>query len=363
MICISAGFIFLTTTSLLSVAVTVEFQKTEQHGQLNLHNMAVVPFEAYQYVMRDDDILNVTEHHRTCNTTIMVRRLYDWNDQPFTEYHDDNSELQIEGNKNLVCISVGSKVGAMVAVSSSYSNRNLDDEDVSFLESNATELVVQELEHALQKSRIDLEMEIVPRKIIAVGRNWYEPMSNEAINERRKDGNTGNFLWKYGSTRMINPYTTEFIPAVINQYTAEFVPAISNKVEEEASALVLADANTFYMYKAERKRYSKRKDKVVRAEKERYSRGKDKVVGLTNMVRKVDKPTILLGIGVEVPFEDFKYFQDTDTLKLHEHQATLLNEIKTTNQATTSVSVRGNVTQTIAMNAGVTNTISLGCPR
>ena len=294
----------------------------EPGNEVNLR-MMVVPFEAY--VMNED---SVTMEHRTCKKTIIVRRLQEWKDQPFAEYLDGKSDLPFQATKNLVCLQVGSTVGAMIL---SYSNQSLED-GISFLRSDGTELVVKKLEHELKKSRIDLEVEIVERKTIFM-QGWYTSPSLEAVQKRRKDGNFGNFVWQYGATRMINPYTTEFIPTA------------SGAAEEEVSALVLASANAFHLNLEEKRNYSQMKNYVGT---------------LTNLVKKFDKPTVLLGIGIQAKFKEIG---DTNSMKLHEHQAAFLNEIGRRNQATTSVSVRGDITQTAAINAGVTNTISLGCPR
>lgn len=299
----------------------VKVETAKEFGdQVNLR-MMVIPFDAY--VMR-----NQIMEHRTCKRTIMVRSLHDWEHQPFTEYHDNIKDLPLEANKSLVCISVGSKTGAIILF---HSNLNLDD-DLTFLGPSATELVVELLEHSLKKSRVDLQVEIVKHTTVAM-LGWYQPTSPKVVENRQKDGNTGNFIWQYGATRMINPHTTSFIDA--DNYEAT----------SEASALVLASANAFYMDLENEKN---------------YNRMKSHVEYLTGKTRKIDKPTILLGIGIQANFNEV---EDISTIKLHEHQAALLKEIDLRNNATTSVSVRGDVTHTAAVNAGVTNTISLGCPR
>lgn len=291
--------------------------KTETEVTLR---MMVVPFDAYF-------IRNGIMEHRTCKKTIMVRGLHDWNNQPFTEYKGNIRDLPLEANKDLVCISVGSKTGAIIL---SHSIPNSEDHDITFLGSDATELVLEKLEHASKKSRINLQAEIVERTSVAIF-GWYKPTSPEAVEARRKDDNSGNFIWQYGATRMINAYTTSFIDALLDEAS-------------EASVLVLASANAFYMNLENENPYNMMKGRVGM---------------LTNIVRKIDKPTILLGIGIQAEFD---LIEDINTMELHEHQAAFLKEIGVRNNATTSVSVRGDVTNTAAVNAGVTNTISLGCP-
>ena len=53
-------------------------------------------------------------------------------------------------------------------------------------------------------------MDIVERKTVAFW-GWYRPPSVSAVKVRQMNGNCGNFMWAYGATRMINPYTTAFI--------------------------------------------------------------------------------------------------------------------------------------------------------
>ena len=44
---------------------------------------------------------------------------------------------------------------------------------------------------------------------------------------------------------------------------------------------------------------------------------KDHVNGLSSLVKEIDKPTIMLGIGIQAKFSDIK---DTKHIALHEHQ-------------------------------------------
>lgn len=84
------------------------------------------------------------------------------------------------------------------------------------------------------------------------------------------------------------------------------------------------------------------------------------VDGYTNLVKKVDRPTIVLGIGIQAEFSDV---EDAKKVALHPHQAHLMNEIAMRNTLKKSVAVRGDFTETACINAGVHNCLSLGCPR
>ena len=113
--------------------------------QVSLHLM-VVPFEAY--LMRAH--VNVLEH-RSCKKTIIVRKLLDWKDQPFTEYLDGKDELPLGTNDNLLCLQVGATVGALFM---SFSNPTPTWDAISFVGSGAAEHVVQKLEHSMKQSAI-----------------------------------------------------------------------------------------------------------------------------------------------------------------------------------------------------------------
>jgi len=292
---------------------------------VDVARLMVVPFDAY--IFRASD--KITEH-RSCEKTIIVRKQQpDWkdNDKPFAEInYSDVKDLFLKPKEDMLCLQVGSTatVGAMVITSSS--NKKTD--HVSLLRSDAAELVVDILE---RQSSNDLELDIVERKTVVLFPGYS--IGPGAVAERVKNDNSGNFMWSFGATRMINPYTTVFISHD------------SETGIESASALVMASANAFHL-----------EPKNTNA----FNAMKNYVNALISIVRKIDKPTILLGIGIQAKFADFE--DGNKPMKLYEHQLLLLNEIGKRNQASTSVSVRGDFTHTAAINAGANNTISLGCP-
>eukprot|EP00591_Stephanopyxis_turris_P013918 CAMPEP_0195541510 /NCGR_PEP_ID=MMETSP0794_2-20130614/51125_1 /TAXON_ID=515487 /ORGANISM="Stephanopyxis turris, Strain CCMP 815" /LENGTH=615 /DNA_ID=CAMNT_0040675613 /DNA_START=101 /DNA_END=1948 /DNA_ORIENTATION=- len=354
-------------------------------GPDNVASLIVVPFDAYS--MRDDD--NIMKH-QNCKKTIIIRKLPDWTDKPFVEInYSDVKDLFSEQNEDMLCLQVASTatVGAIVLASS---NHKMD--GVSLLGSDSAELVARKLEGwslEKNKSRNDLQLDIVEHKTIAMI-GWYEPPSPEVVAKRQKNDNTGNFVWAYGATRMINPYTTSFIKAEEGA-----------KDPGSAYALVIANANSLKLSTKNLTSYNRvnwmtmlvqKIDKPtillgigIQAKFEEFEEIKDpgsasalviananslelstknsisheRVKWMTTLVQKIDKPTILLGIGIQAKFEEF---EEIKSMKLHEHQALLFNEIGKRNQASKSASVRGDFTHVAATNAGVNNTISLGCP-
>jgi len=170
---------------------------------------------------------------------------------------------------------------------------------------------------------------VVARKSIVM-KGWYKPASPETKLARSLDGNSGNFLWEFGATRMINPYMVKFYEE------AKDAPS-----EESISALVIATANALHIPRDGG-----------------FEPTKNFITFLTNTAQKVDQPTIVLGIGIQAKFNDLK---ETGNLKLHEHQVAFMDEVDKRGIGK-SVSVRGNITETACRNSNITNCLSLGCP-
>ena len=91
-----------------------------------------------------------------------------------------------------------------------------------------------------------------------------------------------------------------------------------------------------------------------------YEQMKEYVERQSAIMREINKLTILFGIGIqaEIPTKD-----EAKSMKLHEHQVHFMNAIANTTTAEKSVSVRGEYIEAACINAGVSNCISLGCPR
>lgn len=120
---------------------------------------------------------------------------------------------------------------------------------------------------------------------------------------------------------------------------------MSAKESANASALVMASANALHLPDPGSQGYEQMKGHVNM---------------LTSLVKKIDRPTIMLGIGIQAKFSDI---EETKAVRLHEHQVALMQEIGKRNPLMKSVSVRGEFTETACVNAGVHNCLGLGCPR
>ena len=288
------------------------------------HKIVVVPFKSY--FMQDDE----TEYHQTCKKTIVVRsknleNALLWRDQPFTEVIvDDLASITITSDDDILCIQVGSITGALALSSEPYALS-----DTVTIGSNGVENVIHQITNAFVKDGMDIDFKVVHRKSIVMS-GWYEPTSLQARDFRSRDSNFGNFVWKYGATRMINPYTTQFkLPSTI----------------DPVNATVIASANALYL---------------VQKNINSFYQVKNFLNSQADIIRKHDRPTIVLGIGIQA---EFNTFEDTKSIKLFDHLVEFMNEVSKRNNAEKSVTVRGNVTETACTNAGVKNCISLGCPR
>jgi len=90
---------------------------------------------------------------------------------------------------------------------------------------------------------------------------------------------------------LIYPYTTKFLN-----------PSDARKESVNVDALVMASANALHLADPDGNSF-----RVM----------KDHVNGLSSLVKEIDKPTIMLGIGIQAKFSDIK---DTKHIALHEHQ-------------------------------------------
>ena len=248
-----------------------------------------------------------------------------WSDQPFEELPMGAiSDIPSAGDA-LLCLQVGSSVGALVTLDKSASP--------IIIGSDAAEEIINRLKKdmAIEESA-DVEVKVVDRKTIAM-HGWYQPSTPATRLARSSDQNVGNFIWQFGATRLINPYTTNFV-------TPE--DAIHKSIDVDA--LVLASANALHLPE----------------DGHNFQKMKNYINQLSHLVERINKPTVLLGIGIQAKFSDV---EDTKHIALHEHQAHLMTEIAKRNSLEKSVSVRGTFTETACINAGVHNCISLGCPR
>lgn len=282
-----------------------------------------MPFSAYA---TKDGI----EEQRSCKKTIVAKTrdaadVFGWEDQPFVELQvDDISNVTLLPNDDLLCLRVGFTTGAVGLSTGPLFTVG----DAFTLGLSAAESIVHLLENTLAERDLDVECEVIDRKAIAMN-TWYNPTSPELREQRSKNGNSGNHIWIFGATRMIDSYTVEIKPS---------------NTKDPVSATVVATANALNMNFGT----------------EGFEYMKEVVGSLTNLVKKHDRPTIVLGIGIQA---DIDALGDIKSMKLADHQLTFIHEVAKRNTAEKSVSVRGELTETVCANAGATNCISLGCPR
>ena len=252
--------------SLCSIMVTMSSGTLESVVyKVDNREMHVVPFDAYKY-----DSKKHVEEHRTCAKLIIPQSekvTLDWVDQPFQVIRYDNIDSYI--SDDLLCLQLGSTVGLIF-------------NDTKPVPSESYSTILETLQTTMMPKSNDVEFRVVDRKVVAFS-GWYQPASEKVIELRKKDLNCGNAVWSYGATRMIHPYTTKFVSA---------------DSDETVSALVLASANALQL----------------NGNLEGY------VNFLKRVVMKFDKPTTMLGIGIQGEFSDF---QGTSNLKLHQSPRSL----------------------------------------
>jgi len=215
---------------------------------------------------------------------------------------------------NLICFQNGGLVGAVVYMDSILSYSDFD--------------VFQNWTRSIDLFS-GVNYRVIDRKdIIMHGR--YLPSNRENNAARKGDGNKGNFVWSYGATNLLNPYTTRFV-SMKNWRTAAFV---------------VASANFLYIPKDEN-------DTNV-------NNGFGHANNLANAVVKNDLPTIVLGVGVQIRFDQIQNLSSQSFIGLDPYMK-FLTEVGNRHDRK-SISVRGDVTETFCRNSGISQCISLGCP-
>ena len=251
---------------------------------------------------------------------------------------------QIDRAEASLCLQTGRTVGALVET---IVEEKASDEDGKVVTKVVNEHIVRHLlakdAHFIAATLLGVNKSssyrIVDRASIVMTQT-YLPFSRDHNEWRRKDGNRGNFIWQYGATRMINPYTTQ----IFRKDELEWLQ------KKNFSALVLADANGLDL--DDKKSVSSRVG----------------MRGLYDLVVKVNAPTIFLGIGIQKSFEgsasstpNTSTTNDAFDYRLFDHQIKMLKEIEK-HQTSPAIAVRGELTKRTCENSGITHCVALGCP-
>uniref|UniRef100_A0A7S2YLZ2 Polysaccharide pyruvyl transferase domain-containing protein n=1 Tax=Entomoneis paludosa TaxID=265537 RepID=A0A7S2YLZ2_9STRA len=153
---------------------------------------------------------------------------------------------------------------------------------------------------------------------------------------RRDDGNSGNFVWQYAATRLLNPATHVIQPLLFLQHMSQQQDVQLNTVD----TLVVSTANVLML----------EKDGIFAHVLTWYQ----------HVAATLRVPTVVIGMGVQA---DFGALSPTDvqTRQLYPHQKAFLQELHQW-QAAPATGVRGNATATICRNSGETHCWPVGCP-
>lgn len=169
---------------------------------------------------------------------------------------------------------------------------------------------------------------------------YYSKMSNyyNQVEEKYRDNNYGNMIWRYASSRLLNPITTKIDP-----YTTWSMENITN---DSVDALVIASANTLHI-----------------TNEPLWQEG---IEEMTTRVQHRNVPTIVLGIGVQVDFENMVEGGEFDLKSTNisfpfDFQKNLFTEISH-RQTQPGIGARGDLTTSVCLNSGIENCISMGCP-
>ena len=236
----------------------------------------------------------------------------------------ENADQQVESAHCGLCLQVQNTVGALVSLTEDDSPAKEEVLSTYLLPSDSQAVVNKILYAEIRFFGSEISVRVVDRVAIAM-HGLYPPKSEAAGLFRRKDANVGNFMWMFGATRMINPFTVTF-----QKDDVAVADQVTNYVIASANAFQLdADPDPFQGY----------------------------VGFMKSKTTLFNVPTIVLGIGIQAEFGP----DDVHGLVLRDHQRDLLLEVQKRQQAA-SISVRGEFTRTACANAGIKNCIPLGCP-
>jgi len=274
---------YLVLFLLIQLICTMQIS-TKTLSELKLSCVSVKGLSSIEIVPRD--LLATMAGAAPCEKTIVL-------DSQVEVTTISGLHYNILGHDNIVCIRKGKFVQAAFYMGSVVHTSNFS-----------------ALEDFLEDSS-DISYHIVERKEVFM-QGQYLPANKANNAKRKKDDNKGNFVWQYGATNLVNPYTTRFV----------------KEKDFKTSVFILASANLFLMNR-------------------NYTKGEKKMGNLAhstaNQVSMFNLPTIVLGIGVQVEFGNL---EDISTMNMDGYDAykKLLFEIEF-RQKSKAIAVRSDVTE------------------
>eukprot|EP01082_Thalassiosira_pseudonana_P009744 g8670.t1 g8670 contig30:5647-7020(+) len=221
--------------------------------------------------------------------------------------------IDILDSGNLLCVQSNSRIGAIF-------------HEGSILNASDYKVYKDWLSKASSSPSLPLQFRVVDRKEVIMSYR-YLPESREINANRNYGGNVGNYIWEYGATNLLNPFTTRLVESK----------------DWKTSVFIVAQANLF----------------LVNGEKPNLEQMMfNQANAIRERVVNYDLPTIMLGIGVQIEFgvaENVTF----DERYASYHQ--LLHEVGTRHKSK-SIAVRGDITENFCRNSGFHQCISLGCP-
>jgi len=164
-------------------------------------------------------------------------------------------------------------------------------------------------------------------------------MENDVgVDFRKQDGNKGNKLWEYAVLKMFNRYTTELHHAYF----------LTEKMKTDAGGMVLSSNTAFALNSADA---------------HLFQASKNTVSEFTNVVKARDLPTLAVGIGLLMDFQEL----DKKSLKVAEltdFQTKFLLEVEDrgSEDDTPNIGVYGKISKKVCENSGIKSCVAMGCP-
>eukprot|EP00223_Ostreococcus_mediterraneus_P001316 CAMPEP_0179717058 /NCGR_PEP_ID=MMETSP0938-20121108/2191_1 /TAXON_ID=548131 ORGANISM="Ostreococcus mediterraneus, Strain clade-D-RCC1107" /NCGR_SAMPLE_ID=MMETSP0938 /ASSEMBLY_ACC=CAM_ASM_000576 /LENGTH=876 /DNA_ID=CAMNT_0021590805 /DNA_START=1583 /DNA_END=4213 /DNA_ORIENTATION=+ len=297
-----------------SLTLFANSMSTESISSLSRSNFAFVHLKAFQDCKVERIVcseLVIVSSDKECPQNQIRNDLKPEMCQALFSVSRERSKRRLEGFARVgACVQTGSRVSALVQVNTQTDTLH------SFVHDSYEWM-------SLQSSCLKLRHFKLMRILAPTAYPFVSPPKKGA-NFSSSPGmdNLGNWIWRYGFSKMMSPYVS-----------------VLSANEEQPDVILFSEANTLQL--------------------EHPEATIGQIHSMHNLLRIHGVPALLLGIGIQIEYAS--YHSTFKNFSLNEAQTSFLAELSS-KQHDAVITVRGNLTKTACINAGIMNCEALGCP-